>query len=61
MMTKLYALFGAAVLLALAAADFAGWSPSDATEVKGVPRSVRDNPGSYRSSYGGGRHYAGGK
>lgn len=60
-MTKLYAVFGALVLLALSGAHYAGWSPSDATEVKGVPKSVRDNPGSYRSSYGSGRHFAGGK
>jgi hypothetical protein len=60
-MTKIYAVFGALVLVALAGAHFAGWSPSDATEVKGVPKTVRDNPGSYRSSYGAGRVFAGGK
>jgi len=61
MMTKLYAVIGSLLLLAFSGAHYAGWSPSDATEVKGVPKSVRDNPGSYRSSYGAGRLYAGGK
>lgn len=60
-MTRLYAVFGALVLLALSGAHYLGWSPTDATEVKGVPKSVRDNPGSYRSSYGSGRLYTGGK
>ena len=30
-------------------------------EVKNVPKSVRDNPGAYRSIYGGYSHYVGGK
>jgi hypothetical protein len=30
-------------------------------EVKNVPRTVRDNPGAYRSIYGGYSHYVGGK
>lgn len=30
-------------------------------EVKNVPKTVRDNPGAYRSVYGGYTHYVGGK
>jgi len=30
-------------------------------EVKNVPKTVRDNPGAYRSIYGGYSHYVGGK
>jgi hypothetical protein len=61
MTSKIYAVFGALVLLALSGAHYVGWSPTDATEVRGVPKSVRENPGSYRSSYSGGHLYAGGK
>jgi hypothetical protein len=61
MITKAYAVFGALVLLATAWAHFAGWTPGDVDEVKAVPKSIRDNPGSYRSSYGWARPHAGGK
>jgi hypothetical protein len=60
-LTKAYSVFAAAVLATLFWIHFTGWSPSNVTEDKGVPRSVRDNPGSYRSSYGGGRSYTGAK
>jgi len=30
-------------------------------ELKNVPKTVRDNPGAYRSIYGGYTHYVGGK
>ena len=59
-MVKTYAVFGGLVLAALTWAQFTGWSPSDFTERKMVPKSVRDNPGSYRSTYGG-RAYTGAK
>jgi hypothetical protein len=61
MMSKLYAVFGVLVLLALSGAHFVGWSPTGANEVRGVPKTVRDNPGSYRSSYAGGHVFSGGK
>lgn len=38
-----------------------GWGLSEADSLKGVPRSVRDNPGSYRSVYTHYTHYSGGK
>ena len=46
---------------ALATAEYRGWSLNSVNEVKNVPRSVRDNPGSYRSVYSGYHHYTGGK
>jgi hypothetical protein len=58
----LYALYGALVLLALGAAELRGWSYSKTTEVLNVPRTVRDNPGSYRPAYlysGSGRYLRG--
>ena len=49
-----------AFLGALMWIHFTGWSPSPVTEEKAAPMSVRDNPGSSRSSYGG-RSYTGAK
>ena len=59
----LYLFTGLGLLGLLAAAELRGWGLTPRREVKGVPQSVRDNPGAYRSSYiyvGGGR-YPGGK
>jgi len=59
-MSRFYAAFGALVLAVLTWAQFTGWSLTDPTERKTVPKSVRDSPGSYRSSYGS-RFYTGAK
>ncbi|MEK6814427.1 MAG: hypothetical protein AABY65_06820 [Nitrospirota bacterium] len=61
MMTKAYAVFGGLVLVLFSWAQYTGWSPWGVDEVKNVPKSIRDNPGSYRSSYGWSRPYTGGK
>jgi len=61
MIRVLYILYGAAVLLGLGVAQYQGWSLATVNEVKNVPRSVRDNPGSYRSVYNSYHHYTGGK
>jgi hypothetical protein len=50
-MKTFFIIYGAAVLLLMAVAEYRGWSLTSYDEVKGVPKSVRDNPGSYRSSY----------
>ena len=60
-MTGAYGIFATLVLAALVWVHFTGWSPANVTEDKGVPKSVRDNPGSARSSYGSGRSYTGAK
>jgi hypothetical protein len=57
----IYLLFGAVVLGAFAAAELRGYTLLRPTEVRNVPRSVRDNPGAYRSPYVGGGRYTGGK
>jgi hypothetical protein len=57
----LYIAYGAAVLLGLGVAQYQGWSLATVNEVKNVHRSVRDNPGSYRSVYSSYHHYTGGK
>ena len=61
MMRVLYILYGSAVLVGLSIAQYQGWSLARVNEVKNVPRSVRDNPGSYRSDYSSYHHYTGGK
>jgi hypothetical protein len=61
MMRILYMLYGGAVLVGLSIAQYQGWSLARVNEVKNVPRSVRDNPGSYRSVYSSYHHYTGGK
>jgi hypothetical protein len=59
-MVKAYVVVGSLVLGALTWAHVTGWSPSEVTEEKMVPKSVRDNPGSYRPAYGW-RSYTGAK
>ena len=61
MIRTLYLVYGATVLLGLGVAQYNGWSLARVNEVKNVPRSVRDNPGSYRSVYSSYHHYTGGK
>ena len=60
-MRTLYAVYGAVVLLGLSVAQYQGWSLASVNQMKNVPRSVRDNPGSYRSVYRFYPHYTGGK
>ena len=60
-MKNLYLIYGVMVLGLLGMAEYRGWSLDTINEVKNVPRSVRDNPGSYRSVYNSYHHYTGGK
>ena len=46
-----YLVFGLLLVMGAAAADWRGWALSGPSEVKNVPRTVRDNPGSYRPHY----------
>jgi hypothetical protein len=61
MIRTLYMIYGAAVMLGLGMAQYQGWSLARVNEVKNVPRSIRDNPGAYRSIYSSYHHYTGGK
>ncbi|HTD22178.1 MAG TPA: hypothetical protein VK738_05970 [Terriglobales bacterium] len=61
MIGRLYMVYGVIVLAALSMAEYRGWSLMSANEIKNVPKSVRDNPGSYRSVYSSYHHYTGGK
>ena len=58
MLKSIYFLFGLLLLAGVAAAEWRGWTPKSPTEVKDIPRTVRDNPGSYRPTYifAGGRY-----
>ena len=61
MIRTLFLIYGIAVLTTVGLAQYRGWSLNRVDEVRNVPRSVRDNPGSYRSVYGSYHHYTGGK
>jgi hypothetical protein len=51
MIRPFYLLFGLLVLGAAGTADMRGWFGARPTPVRNVPRSIRDNPGAYRSLY----------
>jgi len=59
----LYVIYGILLLIFLAGVEYGGvpLTGSSINEVKNGPKSVRDNPGAYRSIYGGYSHYVGGK
>ena len=61
MIRTLFLIYGMAVLATVGLAQYRGWSLNRVDEVRNVPKSVRDNPGSYRSVYGSYHHYTGGK
>lgn len=50
-MKTFFIVYGIGVLLLMGIAEFRGWSLMSYQEQKGVPKSLRDSPGSYRSSY----------
>ena len=54
MKTALYWLYGAALLGTVSFAEYRGWTFTGVNEIRNIPKSVRDNPGAYRSHY---RHY----
>jgi hypothetical protein len=61
MIRTFFLIYGLAVLGGVSVAEYQGWSLNRVDEVLNVPKSVRDNPGSYRSVYGYYHHYTGGK
>lgn len=61
MITKLYLLYGLLVLGFMGTAEYRGWRLTLMNAAQISPKSVRDNPGSYRPVYGGFRHFTGGK
>ncbi len=61
MFRKLYLAYGVLILGSVGYAQYRGMSLDKMNQLKNVPKSVRDNPGSYRSVYSGYHHYTGGK
>ncbi|MGC2660776.1 MAG: hypothetical protein WA324_22700 [Bryobacteraceae bacterium] len=61
----LYIIYALLILGLTGFAEYSGWSMTKPNELRNIPRSIRDNPGAYRSSYfggfGGSGHYFGGK
>jgi len=57
----LYLLFGVLLLGTATLGEFRGWSLSRVNQQKVLPKTIRDNPGAYRSTYGGYSRYTGGK
>ena len=57
----LYLLYGLLLLGTTSMAEYRGWSLTTMNQVKNVPKTVRDNPGAYRSHYGFYPRYVGGK
>jgi len=60
-MARFFHIYSLGVLMLLCFGHWYGWARPDADRLKDVPRSVRDNPGSYRSIYTQNMHYVGGK
>jgi hypothetical protein len=57
----LFTIYGILLLLVTGMAEYRGWSLSSVNQLKNIPKTVRDNPGAYRSHYGGYYRYMGGK
>jgi len=53
--------YGLILLSLVGMAQYRGWSLQSVNEGKLNPRSIRDNPGVYRSTYVGYHRYSGGK
>lgn len=50
-LAQIFFAWGGLVLGSLAYANYRGWSMTSYNEVKNLPKSVRNNPGTYRSHY----------
>ncbi len=61
MNNPLFLLYGVLLIGLTGVAEFRGWSLTSVNQQKVLPKSIRDNPGAYRSTYGGVSRYIGGK
>ncbi|MGC4081301.1 MAG: hypothetical protein QM736_04090 [Vicinamibacterales bacterium] len=61
MLRTLYLLLGLAVLGAAGYADLRGYIAARPSTINNIPRSIRQNPGAYRSLYNGSPRLFGGK
>ena len=56
-----YLIYSLLLLTGVTVAGYRGWTFDRVNQVKDVPKTVRDNPGAYRPSYGFYPRYVGGK
>ncbi len=63
MLRSMFSTYGLLIAGWVGWSQFRGWSLDRVNEVKDVPKSIRDNPGAWRSHYYGGGigRYTGGK
>ena len=61
MKNPLYMIYGVLLLGFATYAQYSGWSLARINQQKVPPKTIRDNPGAYRSMYGGFSRYIGGK
>jgi hypothetical protein len=59
--TPFFLIYGLLLLGTTGVAEYKGWSWNLINQQRVLPKSIRDNPGAYRSSYGGYSRYIGGK
>ncbi|MBZ5612004.1 MAG: hypothetical protein LAP38_27405 [Acidobacteriia bacterium] len=59
--SPLFLLYGILLIGSSTYGSYRGWSFSRINQQKVLPKSIRDNPGAYRSTYGGYSRYIGGK
>ena len=45
-----YLIYGLVLMTGVTMAEYRGWSLNRVDQVKNVPKTVRDNPGAYRSA-----------
>ena len=57
----IFALYGLLAIGAASLASYGGLSFTNVSTVRGVPKSIRDNPGAYRAIYSSYHRYSGGK
>ena len=57
----LFLVYGVFLLGLTGYTEYRGWSFASVNQQKVLPKTIRDNPGAYRSTYGGYTRYIGGK
>jgi hypothetical protein len=57
----MFTLYAMLIAAGVSWSQWRGWSFDRVNELRDVPKSIRDNPGAWRSHYGGyaGRYYGG--
>ena len=56
-----YLIYSMMMLGGATVAEYRGWTLEKVDQMKNVPKTVRDNPGAYRTHYAFYPHYVGGK